>query len=32
VRLNRLRLLAEVRDLFARGWDLSQVVVEGAKA
>jgi glycyl-tRNA synthetase beta chain len=28
-RLNRLRLLAEVRELFARGWDLSRVVVEG---
>ena len=31
-RLNRLRLLTEVRDLFARGWDLSRVVVEGEKA
>lgn len=31
-RLNRLRLLAEVRDLFLRGWDLSRVVVEGEKA
>jgi glycyl-tRNA synthetase beta chain len=29
-RLNRLRLLAEVRELFLRGWDLSRVVVEGA--
>ena len=28
-RLNRLRLLADVRELFARGWDLSKVVVEG---
>ncbi|HKQ56265.1 MAG TPA: glycine--tRNA ligase subunit beta [Candidatus Eisenbacteria bacterium] len=31
VRLNRLRLLAEVRELFLRGWDLSRVVVEGEK-
>jgi glycyl-tRNA synthetase beta chain len=31
-RLNRLRLLGEVRDLFLRGWDLSRVVVEGEKA
>jgi glycyl-tRNA synthetase beta chain len=31
VRLNRLKLLAEVRDLFVRGWDLSRVVVEGEK-
>ena len=31
VRLNRLRLLADVRDLFTRGWDLSKVVVEGEK-
>jgi glycyl-tRNA synthetase beta subunit len=30
-RLNRLRLLSEVRDLFLRGWDLSRVVVEGEK-
>ena len=30
-RLNRLRLLAEVRALFMRGWDLSRVVVEGEK-
>jgi glycyl-tRNA synthetase beta chain len=29
VRLNRLRLLSEVRELFVRGWDLSKVVVEG---
>jgi glycyl-tRNA synthetase beta chain len=28
---NRLRLLAEVRDLFIRGWDLSRVVVEGER-
>lgn len=32
VRLNRLKLLAEVRDLFVRGWDLSKIVVEGEKA
>jgi glycyl-tRNA synthetase beta chain len=31
LRLNRLRLLAEVRDLFLRGWDLSRIVVEGEK-
>ena len=31
IRLNRLRLLAEVRELFVRGWDLSKVVVEGEK-
>ena len=31
VRANRLQLLAEVRDLFLRGWDLSKVVVEGEK-
>ncbi|HYM80972.1 MAG TPA: glycine--tRNA ligase subunit beta [Candidatus Limnocylindria bacterium] len=31
-RLNRLRLLAEVRELFARGWDLSRVVVEGERS
>ncbi len=30
-RLNRLKLLADVRDLFVRGWDLSKVVVEGEK-
>ena len=30
-RLNRLRLLTEVRELFVRGWDLSKVVVEGEK-
>lgn len=28
-RLNRLRLLADVRALFVRGWDLSHIVVEG---
>jgi glycyl-tRNA synthetase beta chain len=32
VRLNRLRLLAEVRELFLRGWDLSRIVVEGEPA
>ncbi len=32
VRLNRLRLLSEVRALFLRGWDLSRVVVEGERA
>ncbi|MBI1799964.1 MAG: glycine--tRNA ligase subunit beta [Candidatus Eisenbacteria bacterium] len=31
LRLNRLRLLSEVRELFLRGWDLSRVVVEGEK-
>ena len=31
VRLNRLKLLSDVRDLFVRGWDLSKVVVEGEK-
>jgi len=31
VRLNRLKLLSEVRELFVRGWDLSRVVVEGEK-
>jgi hypothetical protein len=30
-RVNRLRLLTEVRELFVRGWDLSRVVVEGEK-
>ncbi|TMQ67736.1 MAG: glycine--tRNA ligase subunit beta [Candidatus Eisenbacteria bacterium] len=30
-RLNRLRLLTEVRALFVRGWDLSRVVVEGER-
>ncbi len=30
-RLNRLRLLTEVRELFLRGWDLSKIVVEGEK-
>ncbi|MFN8587595.1 MAG: glycine--tRNA ligase subunit beta [Candidatus Eisenbacteria bacterium] len=32
VRQNRLQLLADVRDLFVRGWDFSKVVVEGEKA
>jgi glycyl-tRNA synthetase beta chain len=32
VRLNRLRLLSDVRDLFLRGWDLSRIVVEGEKS
>jgi glycyl-tRNA synthetase beta chain len=32
VRLNRLRLLSEVRALFVRGWDLSKIVVEGERA
>jgi glycyl-tRNA synthetase beta chain len=31
-RKNRLRLLAEVRDLFLRGWDLSRIVVEGERS
>jgi glycyl-tRNA synthetase beta chain len=31
LRGNRLRLLADVRDLFVRGWDLSRIVVEGEK-
>lgn len=31
VRTNRLKLLADVRDLFLRGWDLSKVVVEGER-
>jgi len=30
-RQNRLRLLADVRELFLRGWDLSKIVVEGEK-
>ena len=30
-RLNRLKLLADVRELFLRGWDLSKIVVEGEK-
>jgi glycyl-tRNA synthetase beta chain len=30
-RVNRLRLLADVRELFVRGWDLSRVVVAGEK-
>ena len=32
VRLNRLKLLADVRDLFLRGWDFSKIVVEGEHA
>jgi glycyl-tRNA synthetase beta chain len=31
-RQNRLKLLADVRELFLRGWDFSRVVVEGEKA
>ena len=31
VRRNRLRLLADVRELFLRGWDLSKAVVEGER-
>ena len=31
-RLNRLKLLAVIREQFLRGWDLSRVVVEGEKA
>jgi glycyl-tRNA synthetase beta chain len=31
VRTNRLRLLADVRELFLRGWDLSRAVVEGER-
>ena len=31
LRQNRLQLLAEVRELFLRGWDLSRIVVEGEK-
>src|SRR5262249_60701515 len=31
-RVNRLRLLAEVRELFVRGWDLSRVVVAGGRS
>jgi glycyl-tRNA synthetase beta chain len=30
-RVNRLKFLAEVRELFVRGWDLSRVVVEGER-
>jgi glycyl-tRNA synthetase beta chain len=30
LRLNRLRLLTDVQDLFLRGWDLSRIVLEGA--
>jgi len=32
IRRNRLRLLADVRELFLRGWDLSKAVVEGERA
>lgn len=32
IRQNRLRLLADVRELFLRGWDLSKAVVEGDKS
>ena len=32
MRQNRLRLLADVREAFLRGWDLSRVVVEGERA
>jgi len=32
VRQNRLRLIADVREAFLRGWDLSRVVVEGERA
>ncbi|HTM58056.1 MAG TPA: glycine--tRNA ligase subunit beta [Candidatus Udaeobacter sp.] len=32
LRLARLALLAEVRELFLRGWDLSRVVVEGERS
>jgi glycyl-tRNA synthetase beta chain len=31
LRLARLKLLSDVRDLFLRGWDLSRVVVEGER-
>ncbi len=31
IRQNRLQLLASVRELFLRGWDLSRIVVEGEK-
>lgn len=31
VRMNRLRLLVEVRDMFLGGWDLARVVVEGER-
>ena len=30
-RVNRLKLLADVRDLFVRSWDLSKIVIEGEK-
>jgi glycyl-tRNA synthetase beta chain len=32
VRVNRLRLLSDVRELFLRGWDLSRAVVEGERS
>jgi glycyl-tRNA synthetase beta chain len=32
LRLARFRLLAEVRDLFLRGWELSKIVVAGEKS
>ena len=32
LRLARFKLLAEVRDLFLRGWDFSRIVVEGEKS
>jgi glycyl-tRNA synthetase beta chain len=32
LRLARFKLLAEVRDLFLRGWDISRIVVEGEKS
>jgi glycyl-tRNA synthetase beta chain len=32
LRRARLTLLAEVRDLFLRGWDFSRIVVEGEKS
>jgi glycyl-tRNA synthetase beta chain len=32
LRLNRLRLLSDVREGFVRGWDLSRVVVAGEAA
>jgi glycyl-tRNA synthetase beta chain len=31
LRMARFKLLAEVRNLFLRGWDLSRIVVEGEK-
>ena len=32
LRLARFKLLAEVRDLFLRGWDISKIVVEGDRS